>query len=239
MEKALILIVEDQLVVAKSIMSMVTDNGMEVIGICKSGEEAVEFAERRAPDIVIMDIRLQGKLDGIQTATALKEMHSIPIIYLSDYTDRVTVKKAKTTRPANFLAKPFTEADLLRAIDIAIYNANAARAVENNGDDEFIFLKTDRQAHSRLEYNNIIYLEADRAYCKIHGTDKVHSVSMSMASVAEQLDPRRFVKIHRSYIVNIRKVREFTGSEVTIAGYHLPVSDLHRTKLMARLKVLH
>jgi DNA-binding LytR/AlgR family response regulator len=239
MEKALILVVEDQLVIAKSIAAMVGNHGMEVIGICRSGEEAVEFAERSTPDVVIMDIRLAGKMDGIQTAAAIREMYSIPIIYLSDYTDNVTVRKAKATKPANFLAKPFTESDLLRAIDIAIYNANASRAVDGSEEEEFIFLKTGQQRYSRLEYNNIVYLEADRAYCNIYGTDKKHTVSMSMASVAEQLNPARFVKIHRSYIVNIRKVREFSGSEVTVAGYHLPVSDQHRAELMARLKVLH
>jgi DNA-binding LytR/AlgR family response regulator len=239
MEKALILVVEDQLVVAKSIAAMVVDHGMEVIGICKSGEEAVKFAEKRMPDIVIMDIKLQGKMDGIKAAAAIREMHRVPLIYLSDYTDYVTVKKAKATRPVNFLAKPFTESDLLRAIDIAIYNANTSRAVEGRDDEEFVFLKTGPQTYSRLDYSNIIYLAADRAYCKIQGTDKVHSVSMSMASVAEQLNPARFVKIHRSYVVNIRKVRQFAGSEVSIGEYHLPVSDQHRGELMARLKVLH
>ncbi|HMJ70497.1 MAG TPA: response regulator [Cyclobacteriaceae bacterium] len=239
MEKAHILVVEDQMVVAKSIAAMVVGHGMEVIRICTSGEEAVEFVEKQVPDIVLMDIKLQGKMDGIQTAAAIRKMYKIPVIYLSDYSDKVTVRKAKATRPANFLSKPFTEADLLRAIDIAIYNANASRAVEGGDDDGFVFLKTGPQTYSRLEYSNIIYLEADRAYCKIQSVDRVHSVSMSMASVAEQLNPATFLKIHRSYVVNIRKVRELAGSEVSIAKYKLPVSDQHRAELMARLKVLH
>jgi DNA-binding LytR/AlgR family response regulator len=239
MEKALILIVEDQAVVAKSIAAMVADHGMEVIAICKSGEEAVQFAEKRMPDIVIMDIKLQGKMDGIQTAAVIREMYTVPLIYLSDYTDKVTVKKAKATRPVNFLAKPFTESDLLRAIDIAIYNSNSSRAAQGGEDEDFVFLKTDQQPYARLEYRNIIYLEAERAYCKIHCIDQARKVSMSMASVAEQLSPARFVKIHRSYIVNIRKVQEFMGSELTVANATLPVSDQHRANLMARLKVIH
>lgn len=240
MEKARVLVVEDQIVIAKSIESMIVNHGMEVIGVCKSGEEALDIAEKQGPDVVIMDIKLEGKMDGIQAAARIHEMHRIPVIYLSDHTDAVTVRKAKTTRPANFLSKPFTETDLLRAIDIAIYNANASRAVEGVGEeDEFIFLKTGPQSYSRLEYNNIIYLEADRAYCKIQGIDKLHTVSMSMAAVAEQLNPMRFVKVHRSYIVNVKKVREFLGTELVVAGYRLPVSDQHRTELMARLKVLH
>ncbi len=239
MEKALILIVEDQLLVAQSIEAMVKGHGMEVLGTVTSGEAALTFAEQRPPDLVIMDIKLQGKLDGIQTAKALHETLRIPVIFLSDFTDNVTVKKALAAYPVNYLAKPFTERDLLRAVDLAIFNANAIRAQHNNEDDEFVFLKTGPQTYSRLDYQNIVFLEAERAYCSVHGTDKTHVVAASMATLLEQLDPQRFVKIHRSFVVNIRKVREFTGTEIVVDGHRLPVSEQHRAELMNRLNILH
>jgi DNA-binding LytR/AlgR family response regulator len=238
MEKALVLIVEDQVITAKSIEAMILDHDMDVIGICKTGEEAVQLAEHRIPDIVIMDIKLAGKMDGIKTAAALQEIGPIPIIYLSDYTDKATVRRARETQPANYLAKPFTESDLLRAIDIAIYNANEQRATGDNN-DEFVFLKTAKQTYSKLHYNDIVYIEADRSYSKIQSTDKLHQLAISMASVASQLNGDRFIKIHRSYIVNIQKISAFTGDEVTAGGYKLPVSDQHRAELMTRLKILH
>ena len=238
MEKARVLIVEDQAITAKSIEAMIVDHGMEVLAICKSGEEALWVANENIPDIVIMDIKLQGNLSGIQTATALQEIQTIPVIYLSDYTDKVTVRKAKETHPANYLAKPFTESDLVRAIDIAITNFNAAKVIGDN-DEDFLFLKTGQQTYSKLRYNDIIFIEADRAYCRIQAIDNSHTLSISMAVVAGQLNSDRFVKIHRSYIVNIRKVSEFTGTELTAGGYKLPVSDQHRAEVMARLKVLH
>lgn len=238
MEKARVLIVEDQAITAKSIEAMVADHGMEVIAVCKTGEEAIHAADKVIPDIVIMDIKLQGRMTGIETAQALQEIDTIPIIYLSDYTDKVTVRKAKQTHPANYLSKPFTESDLLRAIDIAVANANAAKSVRDTN-DEFVFLKTGQQMYSKVHYNEIVYVEADRAYCKIRTTDDQYTLSISMAAVAGQLNADRFVKIHRSYIVNIRKISEFTGSEVTAGGYTLPVSDQHRAELMTRLKILH
>jgi len=238
MEKALVLIVEDQVLTAKSIEAMVTDHGMETIGICKSGEEAIALAAQRPPDVVIMDIRLHGKLDGIQTAKELQLNERIPIVYLSDYTDKGTVRRAKETLPANYLSKPFTEQDLLRAIDIAIFNANAARSITDN-EEEFVFLKTRLQTYSKFQYNQINYVEAERAYCKVHTLERIVDLPISMAKVAEQLNKDRFIKIHRSYLVNIRKVTEFNMNEITIAGHKLPVSDQHRTELMTRLKVLH
>ncbi len=238
MEKARVLIVEDQAITARSIEAMIIDHGMEVIGACKTGEEAMQLADRNIPDIVIMDIRLQGKMTGIETAKALQDIQQIPVIYLSDYTDKATVRKARETHPANFLSKPFTESDLIRAIDIAIANANETKAQRNN-DDEFVFLKTGQQTYSKIHYNEILFIEADRAYCKIRTTSNQYTLSISMGSVSSQLSAERFVKVHRSYIVNIRKITEFAGSEVTVAGHKLPVSDQHRTELIMKLKVLH
>ena len=238
MDKARILIVEDQLITAKSIEAMILDHGMEVIAVCKSGEEALDAANHNMPDIVIMDIKLQGKMTGIQVAAALQEIQPIEVIYLSDYTDKVTVRKAAATHPANYLSKPFTESDLLRAIDIAITNANDSKT-KRDIDDEFVFLKTGHQKHSKVHYNEIIYVEADRAYCKVQAINNLYKLTISMATVSGQLNEDRFIKIHRSYIVNIRKVSEFTGTELTVSGYKLPVSDQHRTEVMRRLKVLH
>jgi len=236
MEKARVLIVEDQVITARNIAAMIADHGMEVIAICKSGEEAIQIAEQNIPDIVIMDIKLQGKMTGIETAHAIQEIQSTPIIYLSDHTDKPTVRKAKETHPANYLSKPFTEPDLIRAIEIAIANAIALKAKADN-DDEFTFFKTN-QVYSKFLFNDIIYVEADRSYCKIHTVNNEYTLSISMATAANQLSANRFMKIHRSYIVNIRKVSEFSGNEITVSGRKLPVSDQHRTEVMTRLKIL-
>jgi DNA-binding LytR/AlgR family response regulator len=239
MEKTLVLIVEDQVLIAKSIEAMVNDHGMEVLGICKTGEEAITLAGQRIPDIVIMDIRLQGKLDGIQTSKALQLNERIPVIYLSDYSDKGTVRRATETRPANYLSKPFTERDLLRAIDLAIYNANAARALNDN-DEEFVFLRRKGdQASAKFQYSQINFIEAERVNCKVHTSEGVVPLSIGLAAVSEQLNKNRFVRVHRSYLVNIRKVTEFKGTEIVVAGHKLPVSDKHRAEVMTRLKILH
>lgn len=237
MDKTRVLIVEDQVLTARSMEAMIQDHGMEVIALCKSGEDAVRIAETTVPDIVIMDIRLAGKMSGIETARALQEIHPTPIIYLSDYTDKATVRKAKETHPANFLAKPFNQSDLLRAIDLAISNANHLKSLANT-DDDFVFVKSAGR-YTKLHYNEIIYIEADRAYCTVHSIDKSLDLSMSMATLFDQINPNRFVKVHRSYIVNLRKVTDFTGNELTVAGHKIPVSDQHRSELMKRLNILH
>lgn len=162
--------------------------------------------------------------------------------FLSSFCPTTPTKEPSDVRRKHFQRtisqKPFTEQDLIRAIDIALFNANASRAT-NNIDEEFVFLKTGQQSYSKFQYSQINFIEADRAYCKIYTSDKIVTLSISMAAVAGQLNKDRFIKIHRSYLVNIRKVTEFTGNEVTIANHKLPVSDQHRSELMTRLNVLH
>src|SRR6218665_168381 len=125
MEKIKVLIVEDKLLTAEDIALRLKEHNMEVVGICTSGEQAVEEAISTKPDLILMDVELDGAMDGISAAQVISQQQSVPIIYLSDFTDSRTLDRAKKTLPANYLTKPFNEADLIRAIDLAFSNANA------------------------------------------------------------------------------------------------------------------
>jgi two-component system, response regulator PdtaR len=120
MARKKILIVEDEGVVAMEIMSE-----LEALGYAAatydSGEETLEDIELSMPDLVVMDIRLQGKMDGIETAERIREKHDIPVIFLSAYTDDGTIEKARATAPYGYIVKPFAMKDLQRAIEIALY----------------------------------------------------------------------------------------------------------------------
>src|SRR5688572_4469572 len=113
MENIRVLVVEDKLMIAEHIASMLKKNSMDVIGMCASGEEAIEMSREKNPDLILMDIELSGAIDGISAAQIIHQDQAIPIIYLSDYTDNKTIDRAKKTIPANFLAKPFHEPDLI------------------------------------------------------------------------------------------------------------------------------
>lgn len=239
MAQAHVLIVEDQTLISKSIESILKKHGFDVAAICKTGEEAIAHCERKVPDLILMDIKLSGKLDGIETAARISKHSTVPIIYITDYNDASTFRKAKSTAPVNFISKPFTEPDLVRAAELAIFNSNKSRTTGSTSDTDFVFLKTGIQTWSRLEYSDILFLEADRAYCNIVCTDKTHVVSINMSAVHEQIDNTVFMKVHRSYVVNLRKVREFSGSDIIMNGHTISVSDQHRTELINRLKVIH
>jgi PAS domain S-box-containing protein len=116
-----IMVVEDEIVVAMEIEEKLKSIGYDVVAICSSGEDAVsEIADRR-PDLVLMDIRLDGELDGIQTAELIRRQHDVPVIYLTAYADDTTLNRAKLTEPFGYLVKPFSETELRTTIEVALY----------------------------------------------------------------------------------------------------------------------
>src|SRR5690606_5001183 len=172
MSKIRILVVEDSALIAEDIATKLARHHFEVVNICESGEEALVFLENNTPDLVLLDIKLAGALDGISTGYMIYDRYRLPIIYLSDLADAETVNRAKQTRPANYLTKPFNEADLVRAIDIAFSNFVYSRSPRTvNTRPDHIFVKSEN-SFVRLDLKDILYLHADRSYCNIVTEDK-------------------------------------------------------------------
>jgi len=116
-----ILIVEDELLIARHIEQMVKNLGYQALGVVESGEQALEATRDLSPDLVLMDIRLKGELDGVEAATRIWKYYSIPIVYLTAYADEDTLIKATSAEPFGYLIKPFEEKELLVAIELAFY----------------------------------------------------------------------------------------------------------------------
>ncbi|MBI4294851.1 MAG: response regulator [Chloroflexi bacterium] len=118
---ARILVVEDEAIEALDIQQRLEGIGYHVAGVAYSGEEGLSKAEELSPDLVLMDIMLPGKLDGVMTAEQIRSRLDIPIIYLTAYADEDTLQRAKITEPYAYLVKPFQERELHIAIDMALY----------------------------------------------------------------------------------------------------------------------
>ena len=117
---AKVLIVEDQAVVAKDIEDRLGKLGYGVSAIATSGEQAVEEAGRDRPNLVLMDIRLQGKMGGIRAAGDIRDQFDIPVVYLTAYADEQTLRRAKVTQPYGYVLKPFQTKELQAAIEMAL-----------------------------------------------------------------------------------------------------------------------
>ncbi len=118
-----VLIVEDEGIVSLHIKKTLEGLGYAVSGIACSAEEAIMKAMEDRPDLVLMDIVLQGIVDGIDAAEKIRALFSIPVIYLTAYADEGTLQRAKLTGPSGYIVKPFKERDLHIAIEFALCKA--------------------------------------------------------------------------------------------------------------------
>ncbi len=114
-----VLIVEDEMIIAMLIERMVTNLGHEVIEKVPSGEEAIDKALEHNPDLILMDIRLKGEIDGIEAMSRIQEKISIPVIYISGNSDLAHQKKMDNTDYIDFLSKPITQSDLSKSFNVA------------------------------------------------------------------------------------------------------------------------
>lgn len=115
-----LLVVEDDALVALGIRLTLEDLNYTICGIAQSEPEAVAMARETAPDLVLMDIRLKGPIDGIDTARRLRGEFNLRVIYLSAYTDGETMARAAMTFPLGFVQKPYSAHQLASALDLAL-----------------------------------------------------------------------------------------------------------------------
>ena len=122
-----IMIVEDEWTVAEDIKISLQNLGYAISSVTSSGKEAIQKAEEDRPDLVLMDIVLQGEMDGIEAANQIRSRFNIPIIYLTAYADEKVLERAKITEPSGYIVKPFINEDLKIAIEIALYKHKAKK----------------------------------------------------------------------------------------------------------------
>ncbi|MBF0564627.1 MAG: response regulator [Nitrospirae bacterium] len=131
-EKARVLVVEDESIVAMSIQDRLKELGYTVADVVSTGEEAIKKAELLRPHLVLMDIVLKGEMDGVEAAGYIRSNLDIPVVYLSAYSDDDTLARAKVTEPYGYILKPFEQRELYINIEIALYKHRMERRLRES-----------------------------------------------------------------------------------------------------------
>jgi len=244
MKKIRVLIVENEPIIAADLEDRLHEMGYEVPQQLSSGEAALDFLHQEQVDLILMDIQLDGKLDGIETAGLIQGKYQIPIIYLTSNTESTTFVRAKSTRPAAFLTKPFRGKDLQHAIELAIISSahtDPTPATPENTQPahlfkDRIFIKVkDRMV--RLFFTDILWLEADDYYCKLVTQEKEYLITQPLKQMEESLaNIPEFMRIHRSFIVNLSHVEEIGDVFVIIQHKQIPLNKSSKEELTTRLQ---
>ncbi len=144
MAKANIMVVEDAAIVSLDIQRRLKGLGYDISASAVAGEEAIEKAGKSHPDLVLMDICLKGKMDGVQAAEQIRKKFNIPVVYLTAMSDDETIRRAALTEPFGYLLKPFDERDLRTTIEIALYKHQAEAKMKGESEQRAALLEVAR-----------------------------------------------------------------------------------------------
>lgn len=240
--KIKIFIVEDEMIIGSNISLQLSKLGYEVTGLVPRGEDALTHIKKEQPDIILLDIQLKGELDGIDTAKQIQKEFSIPIIYLTANADEAHFDRAKETKPHAFISKPFKNIDLQRAIELTVERIQTQEEEVYKNPTPFIlsdsiFVKY-QEKMVKVIIKDILYIEAERNYCRIYTKGKEFLLVMTLKDLDEKLPAEHFLRIHRSFIINISQIEEVAGSHVVIGKKAIPLSKNKRGELLNYLQTI-
>ncbi|MBS1585797.1 MAG: response regulator [Bacteroidetes bacterium] len=235
MQQTKIGVVEDEIIIADSIRSVLRGMDYAVPEPCCDYDEAIAMLQQERPDLVLLDINLGGsEQDGIAVAKYIRENLQMPLIFLTANSDAGTVARAKAVTPDAFLVKPFQKDDLYAAIEIAIHNFYSAGKTAGRPSRAYMFIKEGTHFH-KLHFDEILYLESDHVYVNIFTEQKKYLVRTSLQQYMEELDENTFIRIHRGYIVNKHKIDSVAPAQLNIGNKVLPISKKYRDQLLQQL----
>ncbi len=238
--KTRILIVEDEEIIAVLLKKNLENEGFKVVGIVDNGREALAVLREELVDLVLLDINIKGDWDGIETAVQFKIHKNLPIIYITALADDATFERAKATLPSAYLTKPFQIIDVRKAIDLALYHFSKQQKhliyehgktrrkkelVEMEGILQFnnaIFLKQNYR-YTKIAYQSILYLKADGNHTYIQTIEKKHIVKNSLQNVIEIFNAEKFIRVHRSYAINMNHLTSFNESTLFVGVEEIPI----------------
>ena len=246
--KTKILIVEDEAIVAKDISVCLEKIGYEVVASFSKGEKALSFLEDNKPDLVLMDIMLAGNISGIDTSARIKKDHDIPVVFLTAYADEKTIERAKITEPYGYVIKPFKEIDLRTSIEMALYKFKKEKeklaGIESSSfkntsvSAEYIYVKSNSKL-VKVQNSNIYFVEALKDYVIIHTDKERFTIHSTMKDIEKKLPEDMFMRVHRSYILNLNKINSIDSSIVNIenSDKKIPIGGSYKDDLFKRLNL--
>jgi len=230
-----ILIVEDNVIIADDMQSMLEEIGYEIVDNVIVFEQAVDVLKNNPVDLVLIDIILASDKTGIDLGKHIRQEYNIPFIFVTSNSDRATVENAKTVKPDGYLVKPFEQQDLYTSIEIALsnfnYNKREMKDYDADGESftsnsilkDSIFVKK-QHLYYRIQFCDIQFIKADNVYLEVNTADKKFLVRSPLKDYLEKLPKNKFYRAHKSYIVNVDHIDAINSKDIMINNTQIPIS---------------
>lgn len=206
-----IIIVEDQVLIAHFLRDILLKEGYNNIEIALKINQAIDLTIHNEPEIILLDINIEGKDSGIHWAE--KYALNKKIIFITAQTERDTLKKALKINPVAYLTKPVKKIELLAAVELA----------KNSLKKNYIIVK-DGYNELKVMFDEILFIKSDKNYVDIQTSSKKITSRTTLDNIQNELDSKIFCKVHRSYIINKDKISRKTSNSVTIGEHEIPIS---------------
>jgi DNA-binding LytR/AlgR family response regulator len=218
-----ILIVEDEVLISERLKQIVHSFGHTVVGICNSLDAVQKFDFSLEPDLVLLDIRMNGVNEGVEVAKLIKEKN-IPFIFITSFSDKETLQEAILQGPSGYVVKPFSLAEIKNVI------ANVEKEI--NG--RFLILQSNNR-FVKIPFQKIKWINSSNVYVEVHYDGKKHLERMKLSDLEVMLPSDIFIRIHQSYIVNKFFVDKIEGNTIEVEGVSFPVSKKFKTNVESLL----
>jgi two-component system response regulator LytT len=236
-----ILVVEDEFIIAEDISDTLRSLGYEVVGNATNYYEAVKFMDGGTTDLVLVDINLGDKKDGIDVAAAIKEKYKLPFIFITSHADKTTVDRAKNIKPNGYLVKPFDKNDLYTGIEIALSNftersAPMPLAEPTEDGTNTVFVK-DGTSFIKIKHDDIWFVKSDGNYISIQTSQKKHLIRKTLKDFGSTLPAETFFQVYKSYIINLHHVQSVHSDHVIVKGQEIPIGREFKEAFLKKVNI--
>jgi two-component system, LytTR family, response regulator LytT len=219
-----ILIVEDELLITLEIKSILNELNHFDILQAKNYSEAIELIEKEKPDLALIDINLSGKKTGIDIALHIKKTSPFPFIFLTSTSDQTTIDTALKSVPAAYLIKPVNKISLYTSIELAFSSFTKEEMIINDG----IFIK-DKEAFVKVMLDDILYFKSAGNYVDVFTGNKTYLIRSTLSSLIDEFLPANFIRIHKSFLINMKKTIGFNHENVTMVNSkNIPIGENYK-----------
>lgn len=243
-----ILIVEDEPFIAENLQEMLGIFGYENTQIANSANQAIKSIKASRPDLILLDVKIKGDQDGIELGGIIREQYKVPFVYITSYSDKETVNRAKQTQPLGFIVKPFTKDDVYAAIEVALFNKNRLAAVSGDHmssgnpttySNDSIFVKK-KGMLEKVAYGELEWIEADGNHITIHVKDgREYTIRKSLKEITDKLPKDRFLRVHKSFVVLVDSVTAIDTSFVYLGDKQIPIGRSYYNAFTATLNTIN
>ncbi len=223
-----ILIVEDEILIAEHIKDYLISFGFSNIFMTHNKKSAIEAIEHLLPDITLLDMHLQHPRDGIELAKYIDEKNKTPYIFITANSNIILIQDAIETKATAYITKPIKKSDLYASIQIALKS-------NTKQEDHFLFIKENSNTQ-KVTLNDILYIESNGNYITIYTKQRKILVRNSLEWAQEQLPKHQFMRVHRSFIINLQAIQSVKSRSVLLGQAEIPVSRTNSSKMAAYLQ---